>query len=127
MYNPISSIKSQKPIVKFALLVILIVVFILVLSLIIFEYANKYNPKKNSGAVQQRPKTTQEIIDSLTAPVSGEKQPSQVSAEVLNSLTAPAKTDSNSTVGSKNNKAAQPTPTPVSKEIIDSLTAPAAK
>jgi len=116
MYNPISSIKSQKPIVKFALLVILIVVFILALSLIIFKYANKYNPKKNYEAVQQRPKTEQEIIDSLTAPVSGEKQP-PVSAEVLNSLTAPAKTNNNST----------PVPAPVSKEIIDSLTAPAVK
>ncbi|MBU4368309.1 hypothetical protein KJ575_01145 [Patescibacteria group bacterium] len=117
MYNPISSIKSQKPIVKFVLLIILIIVFILALSLIIFEYANKYNPKKNYEAVQQRPKTEQEIIDSLTAPVSGEKQPSPVSAEVLDSLTAPVKTNNNST----------PVPAPVSKEIIDSLTAPAVK
>ncbi len=93
MYNLISSIKSQKSIVKFVLPIILIVIFIFALSLIIFKYTNKYNPAKNLGAAPEPPKqkTMQEIIDSLTAPVSGEKQNPPISAEVLDSLTAPEK------------------------------------
>lgn len=114
MYNPIPSIKSQKPIIKLALAVILILVLIFALSLAIFKYTNIYNPEKNSGAAPQPPKTMQEIIESLTAPVSDKEQP-PVSKEVLDSLTAPVKTNNAST------------PTPISKEIIDSLTAPAAK
>lgn len=122
-----SSIKSKKFIVKFALSIILILVFIFVLSLAIYKSADKYKPAENPDVAPQPPKTMEEIIDSLTAPVSGEKQNPPVSAEVLDSLTAPAKTKNDSTTDSKKNKAAEPTPDLVSKEIIDSLTAPAEK
>lgn len=121
MDNLISSIKSQKLIVKVAFLIILVVVLIFVISLVVF-YANKYNPEKNPGGAYESPKTMEKIIDSLTAPVSGEKQNTPVSDAVLDLLTAPV--NNNSAAGSKTDKSPAPTPTPVSKEIIDSLTAP---
>lgn len=103
-------IKKQKPIVKLALLVILIFVSILALFLAVF-YAGKNNPEQNSGGARQSPssKTMEEIINSLTAPVSGDKNSVAVSKDVIDSLTAPA--DSNS----------------VSEDVINSLTAPAKK
>lgn len=103
-------IKKQKPIVKIALLVILIFVSILALFLAVF-YAGKYNPEQNSGGAQQSPslKTTEEVINSLTAPISGEDNSATVSKDIMDFLTAPA--DSNS----------------VSEEVINSLTAPEKK
>ncbi|MBU3965332.1 hypothetical protein KKA96_03035 [Patescibacteria group bacterium] len=127
MYNLPSLIKFQKPIIKFAIAAILILVFIFALSLAIYKYADKYNPAENPDVAPQPPKTMEEIIDSLTAPVSGEEQPPPVSTDVLDSLTAPVKTEGDSTIDSKTSKAAEPAPPPVSKEIIDSLTAPAGK
>ncbi|MDP3057557.1 MAG: hypothetical protein Q8N37_03495 [bacterium] len=105
------------------------VILIAAVFLIFAFFGNKEKssiPVVPAASAVPKEKTAEEIINSLTAPVSGEKS-APVSKEILDSLTPPAQINKEPTVDPKTGKAIEiaPTPTPVSKEIIDSLTAPA--
>lgn len=96
---------------KYFVVFLLMMIVIFAVFPAIFKYANKNNSAKNSNVDLPSQKSDQNIIDSLTVPVSREEQKTPPSEDIIDSLAA--------SISKEKQKI------PISKNVINSLTAPA--
>ncbi|MFZ2970137.1 MAG: hypothetical protein WA063_03255 [Minisyncoccia bacterium] len=110
---------------KFLLFAIAVcVVFAIAVFLFHALFGEKEKPEYPVKPPVSKEKTREEIIDSLTVPVSGGEKTAPVSEGVINSITAPVNTNNNTATDSEINKTVLTAPISVPKDVLDSLTAP---